>query len=39
MELLVVLPLSADAVIGKAYVKANINVKISVFFVFIDLTS
>ena len=39
MELLVVFPLSADAVIGKAYVKAIINVKIRVFFLFILLTS
>ena len=39
VELLVAFPLSADAVIGNAYVKAIINVKISVFFLFIALTS
>ena len=39
VELLVVFPLSADTVIGKAYVKASINVKISVFVLFIDFPS
>lgn len=38
-ELLVVFSLSADAVIGKAYVKASISVNISVFFLFIVMIS